>query len=334
MRKFLRIGVNGRILLPLCYSNNPKNRTDMKRLLLWMLLLCGGLQAMGQQMTVASFNVRYRNDGDAAAGNGWERRCPYVCGLVEFQGFDIFGAQEVLDDQLHDMLDRLPDYNYIGVGRDDGATKGEYAPIFYRKERFELLDEGHFWLSEVTDRPNVGWDAALPRICTWGRFRDRTSGRVFHFFNLHMDHVGVKARAESCRLVLERIRTMCDPGECYFLTGDFNVDQTDAMYALLAESEALRDAYRVADIRYAPNGTFNDFDTEALTDSRIDHVFVSPTVDVVAYGVLTDTYRTPEQDSDEVLRSGSFPKEVSYRRYRARTPSDHFPVVVKVRLGD
>lgn len=144
----------------------------------------------------------------------------------------------------------------------------------------------------------------------------------------------MKARAESCRLVLERIRTMCDPGECYFLTGDFNVDQTDAMYALLAESEALRDAYRVADIRYAPNGTFNDFDAEALTDSRIDHVFVSPTVDVVAYGVLTDTYRTPEQDSDEVLRSGSFPKEVSYRRYRARTPSDHFPVVVKVRLGD
>ena len=118
----------------------------MKRLLLWVLLLGGTLGATAQQMTVATFNVRYRNEGDAAAGNGWERRLPHVCGIGESQGFDIFGAQEVLDDQLHDMLDRLPDYAYIGVGRDDGATQGEYAPIFYLRERFELLDEGHFWL--------------------------------------------------------------------------------------------------------------------------------------------------------------------------------------------
>lgn len=305
----------------------------MKRLLLWVLLLGGTLGATAQQMTVATFNVRYRNEGDAAAGNGWERRLPHVCGIVESQGFDIFGAQEVLDDQLHDMLDRLPDYAYIGVGRDDGATQGEYAPIFYLRERFELLDEGHFWLSESPGRPSVGWDAALPRICTWGWFRDRQSGVVFHFFNLHLDHVGVRARAESCRLVLERIRSMCAPGECCFLTGDFNVDQTDAIYALLARSEALRDAYEAAERRYAPNGTFNNFDPEAMTSSRIDHIFVSPSVEVCSYGVLTSTYRTPVEGSDQELKSGAFPREVSFYRYRARTPSDHFPVFVRVKLA-
>lgn len=106
-----------------------------------------------------------------------------MCRLIEFHGFDIFGSQEVLDGQLHDMLAQLPDYDYIGVGRDDGKTQGEYAPVFYKKERFRLLDEGHFWLSEITDRPNKGWDAALPRICTWGHFLDLQTKRRFWFFN-------------------------------------------------------------------------------------------------------------------------------------------------------
>ena len=142
----------------------------MKRLLTLALFAVLLLPAVAQELTVATYNIRNANKGDAERGNGWERRCPWVCGLIEFQGFDIFGSQEVLDGQLHDMLAQLPDYAYIGVGRDDGKAKGEYSPIFYKKERFRLLDEGHFWLSEVTDRPNKGWDAALPRICTWGHF--------------------------------------------------------------------------------------------------------------------------------------------------------------------
>ena len=159
----------------------------MKRLLTLALFAVLLLPAVAQELTVATYNIRNANKGDAERGNGWERRCPWVCGLIEFQGFDIFGSQEVLDGQLHDMLAQLPDYAYIGVGRDDGKAKGEYSPIFYKKERFRLLDEGHFWLSEVTGRPNKGWDAALPRICTWGHFLDRQTRRRFWFFNLHMD---------------------------------------------------------------------------------------------------------------------------------------------------
>ena len=286
----------------------------MKRLLtLFIAILCGVAGASAQDLTVASFNVRYQNDEDNREGNGWERRCPYVCGLIDFESFDIFGAQEVLHPQLLDMCARLTDYDFVGVGRDDGKTRGEYAPIFYKKERFERLDSGHFWLSEQSDRPTVGWDAALPRICTWGRFLDRRTGRRFWFFNLHMDHIGKKAREKSAELVVEKIRSFCAPDESVILTGDFNVDQHDTIYTTFTDSGVLADSYETAAKRFAPNGTFNDFHVDRLTDSRIDHVFVSPSFRVVRYGVLTDTYRTTTAESEELVRSGNFPEEVWLR---------------------
>ena len=219
----------------------------MKRLLTLALFAVLLLPAVAQELTVATYNIRNANKGDAERGNGWERRCPWVCGLIEFQGFDIFGSQEVLDGQLHDMLAQLPDYAYIGVGRDDGKAKGEYSPIFYKKERFWLLDEGHFWLSEVTDRPNKGWDAALPRICTWGHFLDRQTKRRFWFFNLHMDHVGVRAREESAKLVVAKIREMCGPREFVIHSGDFNVERDVQQFQPHAENrQPYRPYFRVA----------------------------------------------------------------------------------------
>lgn len=302
----------------------------MKKILFSLLFVCAAFSLAAQELTVASFNVRYRNDGDAKDGNGWAQRCPYVCSLIEFQGFDIFGAQEVLDPQLKDMCANLPDYNYIGVGRDDGKTQGEYAPIFYKKERLELLGNGHFWLSEITDRPNKGWDAVLPRICTWGHFADRVTGRRFWFFNLHMDHVGVKAREKGAELVISRIKEMCAEDEFVFLTGDFNVDQTDANYTQFVESGVLKDSYTAAERRFAPNGTFNAFDPSLKTDSRIDHIFVSPSIRVRNYGVLTDTYRSETPRSKEKINPGTFPKEVSLSPYQVRMISDHFPIAAKV----
>ncbi|MDR1880494.1 MAG: endonuclease/exonuclease/phosphatase family protein [Tannerellaceae bacterium] len=266
--------------------------------------------AHAQELTVASYNIRNENPGDAERGNGWKQRCPVICNQVQFYDFDLFGAQEVLHGQVDDMLAGLPEYAYTGVGRDDGKTGGEYVPIFYKKEKFELLRSGHFWLSETTDTPNKGWDAALPRICTWGLFD--MQGRTFWCFNLHMDHIGVKARSESAKLVLSKIREMCgnDPA---ILMGDFNVDQRNESYALLQASDILDDTYEKAHIRYALNGTFNGFDPDVKTDDRIDHIFVTASFEAVRYGILTDTYRSP---------SGG----------KARTPSDHFPVMVKLRL--
>ena len=289
----------------------------MKRLLTLALFAVLMLPAVAQELTVATYNIRNANKGDAERGNGWERRCPWVCGLIEFQGFDIFGSQEVLDGQLHDMLAQLPGYAYIGVGRDDGKAKGEYSPIFYKKERFRLLDEGHFWLSEITDRPNKGWDAALPRICTWGHFLDLQTKRRFWFFNPHMDHVGVRAREESAKLVVAKIREMCGPREFVILTGDFNVGETSESYAVLHDSGLLYDTFDLAEIKYAWTGTENGFDPDRKTFRHIDYVFVTSGFRVLRYGILTDTYRSEEPAG-------------SAKPFRARTPSDHFPVKVEL----
>ncbi len=276
------------------------------------VLGCAALRA--QTLTVGSYNVRNDNRGDSLAGNGWVLRCPAVCGLVRFHGLEVFGAQEVLHAQLGDMLAGLPGYDYLGVGRNDGKTRGEYAPIFYLRGRFEALDSGTFWLAPQTDRPGKGWDAALPRICTWARFRERESGLVFWFFNLHLDHKGVEARRQSAKLVLEKIDWMCN-GEPAVLTGDFNFDQSDASYAQLSRTGLLADAYAVAGLVYAPNGTFNGFDPTRYSDQRIDHIFITRHFTAERYGVLTDAYWSSHDEQPMV----------------ERLPSDHYPV--KVVLG-
>lgn len=299
----------------------------MKRIFLALFLLVG-LSLQGQELTVGSYNIRYANDDDAARGNAWSQRCPIICNQIMFYDFDVFGAQEVLHPQLLDMLKELPCYDYVGVGRDDGKTEGEYAPIFYKKDKFKLLNSGHFWLSEQTDHPNKGWDAALPRICTWAEFE--VTGQRFWFFNLHMDHVGKEARRESAKLVLAKIQEMCG-GDPVMLTGDFNVDQRNESYELLHASDTFEDCYEVAHIRYALNGTFNAYNPNGMTDSRIDHIFVSPTFKVSRYGVLTDSYRTPIEESEQ---SKTDADNAEGRRRRnnhvARTPSDHYPVLVKL----
>jgi endonuclease/exonuclease/phosphatase family metal-dependent hydrolase len=306
---------------------------NLKKIFLLLVLAAGFSAATAQQFTVASYNIRYANAGDKAHGNGWEQRCPVVCGLIRFHDFDLLGAQEVLHGQLQDMLQGLDGYGYTGVGRDDGKTQGEYAPIFYKKEKFALLQSGNFWLSPVTDKPNKGWDAALPRICTWAEMQEKESGFRFWIFNLHMDHIGVEARRESAKLVLVKIRELT-AGQPVVLTGDFNVDQNDESYRFINTSGVLRDSYETTQFRYALNGTFNNFKPDLKTDSRIDHIFVSDAFEVLRYGVLTDTYRSETPDGGKEIRSTNFPKEVSLQEYSVRLPSDHFPIKIELKVRD
>jgi endonuclease/exonuclease/phosphatase family metal-dependent hydrolase len=298
----------------------------MRRLLVLFFQLLIVVSISAQQLIVGTYNLRNHNHDDELQGDGWSQRCPVISKLVTFNDFDIWGAQEVLHDQLNDLLSAMPQYGYLGVGRDDGKTGGEYAPIFYKKSRLKVLKEGHFWLSQHTDYPNKGWDAACIRICTWGFFRDLKTNKKFWFFNLHMDHIGVVARRESSRLVLKKVKEFCGNAPV-ILTGDFNVDQTHESYRLLANSGVLKDAYKIADMSYALNGTFNGFDPFSKTDSQIDHVFVSRQFHVYRFGILTDTYRSLRKDADSA-KNGNASKDISSQKYDIRMPSDHFPVKV------
>ena len=281
---------------------------------------------------VATYNIRQLNESDSLAGNSWTVRYPVIARLVRFHGFDIFGTQEGFKRQLEELKDSLPGYDYIGCGREDGKDSGEHSAIFYRTDLFEVIDNGDFWLSETPDTPSIGWDAVLPRICSWGHFRHIDSGREFLFFNLHMDHIGKQARIESALLVQEKLKEFGEDLPT-FLTGDFNVDQTHQSYSALTSTGRLADSYEKCGLRYAPNGTFNSYHTEDYTDSRIDHIFVSPDVQVDKYGVLTDTYRTPiEERNDSISKANDVPTEITLRPYTARVPSDHFPVMVQVSI--
>ena len=280
----------------------------MKRILLVAILMVCAVVVSAQDLYVGTYNIRYKNKDDSIKGNVWTKRCQVMCDQINFESPDVLGMQEVLVGQLHDFQRLLDNYSYIGVGRDDGKEAGEYAAIFYKNDRVKLLDSGNFWLNETPDVPKLGWDAACIRICTWGNFKDLRTKKKFYFFNLHMDHVGVVARREAAKLVVSRIKEMAQDAPVV-LTGDFNVDQTDEIYGIFAHSGILKDSYENARIRFAENGTFNSFKVETKTDSRIDHVFVSPSFKVEAYGLRTDSYWAKGR----------------------RNLSDHYPVFVKLR---
>ncbi|OJV20842.1 MAG: endonuclease [Bacteroidetes bacterium 41-46] len=272
--------------------------------------------ATAQSFNIATYNIRYENRADSLNGNGWGQRLPHIANLVRYHDFDIFGSQEVFYSQLNGMLAAMPEYNYIGVGRADGDKSGECSPVFYKRDKFKLIKTGNFWLSEADSIPGKGWDAALPRICTWGRFQIVENGKHFWFFNLHMDHVGKVARLEGSRLVLEKIKNMTE-GDPVILTGDFNYDQRAEGYKVISESGLFNDAYVVSMLRYAPNGTFNNFNPQYISDSRIDHIFTTKEFKIVKYGVLTDMYWSKADSSKQAVR----------------IPSDHYPVKAEVILN-
>lgn len=294
-----------------------------------MALLLIAVAAMAQDLVVGTYNIRLLIDSDQRKGEVWRTRCKVLCDQMNFEAPDAFGAQEVTHPQLVDMLSQLDGYDYTGVGRDDGKEEGEYACIFYKKDRMRLLDSGTFWLSETPEQVSYGWDAACRRICSWGKFKLHKGGFTFYFFNLHMDHVGVTARREAAKLVVSRIRSIAQ-GAPVILTGDFNVDQTSEIYHTFTQSGILNDCYTHARLRFAENGTFVDFNPDAKTEERIDHIFVSPRFKVNAYAVLTNGYWTPDERSLESSLTDNGPSLVKVRTYRRHTPSDHYPVIAKL----
>lgn len=303
----------------------------MKRIVFSLLLIALVSFSLSAQLLVGSYNIRYKNGGDSVNGNVWEKRCQVICDQVNFMAPDIFGTQEVLHVQLIDMQARLDGYDYIGVGRDDGKTQGEYEAIFYKRACLRLLDQGHFWLSETPDKPGLGWDAACVRICSWGKFAKMTAtdDEAFFFFNLHMDHVGVVARREAAKLIVAKIREIAHDAPV-IVTGDFNVDQTNEIYSIFVESGILKDSYQAARLRFAENGTFNSFNVDLYTSSRIDHVFVSPGTQVDAYAVMTDGYWVPSLDPGNMVKGHDAPQEIDFSRYARHLPSDHYPVFVRL----
>ena len=229
----------------------------MKKIIL--LFLSFGVVSCGQvkqqvseqaRVNVMSYNIRYDNPEDGM--NNWQYRKDRAATAIRFYDVDILGTQEVLHNQLEDLKQRLPEYGVIGVGREDGKVKGEYSALWYKKARFELLASGYFWLSETPD------------IASWGKLKDKISGKEYFALNTHLDHIGVVARREGVSLILDRVNELSD-GLPVIVTGDFNAEPESDVIKHMTDAE----------------------NPKHLQDTRL----MSPIVylKVLRYGVLAET---------------------------------------------
>lgn len=228
----------------------------------------------------ATMNIRLDTPVDSM--NNWKYRKDAVAEFIKEQDIDIIGMQEVLHKQLKDLKKRLPEYAEVGVGRENGAKKGEYAPLFFKKDKFEVLDSNTFWLSQYPDSVGfIGWDGACTRIATWVKLKDKKSGKIFMAVNTHFDHVGVEARKKGALLIIDKIKEIVGDKPAV-LTGDFNVNNKSEAYNTITQNSfVLKDAFQSTENKSGVDYTFHDFGRiEKSKCEMIDFIFVTPQIKV------------------------------------------------------
>jgi endonuclease/exonuclease/phosphatase family metal-dependent hydrolase len=267
----------------------------MKYLPVLLLMILSGAGSL-QSQTAASngssaymtWNIRYNNPGDGI--NAWPNRKDRVIAFLKEINPQVIGMQEVLAGQLNDITSALPEYSWAGAGRDDGKKEGEYVPILYQTSRFSLLRGDHFWLSETPSMPGrLGWDAACARMVTWINLIDRSTGDTLFVFNTHFDHMGVKARMESARLLVRAVDSLAGK-HAAIVTGDFNATTSDTPHQVITAAGFL-DSRMVSKTSPAgPEYTFSGFDASKRPGQRIDFIYLKNTKPVQSYIVRDDSF--------------------------------------------
>jgi endonuclease/exonuclease/phosphatase family metal-dependent hydrolase len=257
---------------------------------------------------VMTYNIRLDTVVDGI--NRWALRKDRVINLIRYHAADLFGVQSALPNQIADLKAALPAFNWYGVGRDDGKCKGEFSAVFYRSDRFELLDKDTFWLSTTPKIPgSKGWDAYITRVCSWVKLRDRKTSQILYHFNTHFDHIGKIARQESARLIIARIQNITNLSAPTILTGDFNTEPNSDAYRTIITNSFLGDTKDLtATAHYGPNSTWSTFFVGRGLGDQLDYIFVTPQyLRILQHATLTD----------------------SNNKYY---PSDHLPVLAELVL--
>lgn len=278
--------------------------TKLRILIIPLLIIMSCSAPEREGIEVMTFNIRYNNPDDGSFS--WDSRKEMVFWLIEKYNPDILGVQEALQGQMDELDLALSGYRWSGAGRDDGNCKGEYVPVFYKKERFMLAEEGRFWLSEDPGVPgSKGWDAACTRMVTWIKLQEISTGYDYFVFNTHFDHVGEEARLESARLLSDSIRRIASLAPV-IITGDLNCGPDSDPLNIL--SELFSDSRLLAIKKDSVSATtFVGFPADLTRSDIIDHIFISPHFGVDEYEIISDN-------------AGGF------------FPSDHLPVRASLSL--
>lgn len=257
------------------------------------------------EVKVMSYNIRLNVASDGE--NRWDARKDKVAGLVNYYEPDFIGAQEVTHPQLKYLVDNLIGYSYIGVARDDGKQKGEYSNIFYKKDKFDVLQQSTFWLSPTPDSISKGWDAAYVRVCTYGLFKNKKTKQLFWVFNTHFDHIGKTARLESAKLIAKKIEELNTRNYPVILSGDFNSRPDDAPTQYF--NTKLQNSRTISKLVHGPAETWNAFKFSEKLDGCIDYIFINDSnkISVSKFITISDSY------------------DLKY-------PSDHLPIMATIVL--
>jgi endonuclease/exonuclease/phosphatase family metal-dependent hydrolase len=256
-----------------------------------------------EPLRVMSYNIRLDLESDGI--NHWANRRDQFIGQIRLMQPAILGLQEVVPGQKSDLEKALPGYDFLGVARDDGRSKGEFSNLAIRRDIFRVRSSGTFWLSPTPGVPSKGWDAAYPRIATWAKLVRRNDGRRFLALNTHFDHAGETARLQSARQIASWLLAQRKPGETVIVTGDLNTEPgTPPIRELTHSALGLRDAHEASRTTpIGPDGTFNNFVMVPSQSRRIDYILATPSLAVEIYAVL------------------------AWQGKGGRPASDHFPVI-------
>lgn len=273
------------------------NRYQMKfNTTILVLIFLFPFLSIGQDFKVMSYNIKYDNVNDTV--NNWNDRKENMVMLLKKHSPEFIGMQEVLYRQLAYLDTSLTDYEYVGVGRDDGKQKGEFSPILYNATQYELLESNTFWLSKTPNKISVGWDAAMERICSYGLFQNKISKNSVWVFNTHFDHIGVKARKKSVKLILKKIKQINIEKLPVVLMGDFNLIPEEKPIQWLQKK--MDDGLTISKTPLeGPQGTFNGFDSDDPMERRIDYIFTKGFA-VESYFHIDERLKTGKHISDHL----------------------------------
>ncbi|MDG1973812.1 MAG: endonuclease/exonuclease/phosphatase family protein [Flavobacteriaceae bacterium] len=227
------------------------------------------LNFISDPIKIISYNIRYNNPNDGK--DIWENRRETITDFIEKEAPDFLGLQEVNFPQIQYLNSNLINYSFIGVGRDDGKTRGEFSPIYFDESKYNLLLSNTFWLSKTPDNISVGWDAAMERICTYGLFKQKNDGSKVWVFNTHFDHIGNVAREKSVDLILSKIKDLTKDKDQIIITGDFNL--SDDSVPIKKLQNFYNDVNIKMDNKSKFYGTFNNFKIDNNYNNRIDYIF-------------------------------------------------------------
>lgn len=247
------------------------------------------------QTKLMCYNIK--NDYQKTGDNNWNSRKEKMIQLFEYYEPSVIGVQEALLNQVEYINSSLPDFDYIGVGRDDGKVKGEYCAIFFDSTKFKVIEHSTFWLSDTPGKISVGWDAALERICTYGLFEDKKTKKRIWIFNTHFDHIGKLAREKSAELIVKKMFELNENNFPMLLMGDLNVVPEDQPINVFKSK--LKDAKEISEKPfYGPVGTFNGFE-DIVMDRRIDYFFTN-NLKVLSYIHIDDRLNDNKFISDHL----------------------------------